>query len=55
MTYINVLLCCVPYMKEERKDPSYKKAFFILGFIFIGAFLVAQIEKNLPAMQETCV
>ena len=42
-------------MKEERKDPSYKKAFFILGFIFIGAFLVAQIEKNLPAMQETCV
>ena len=42
-------------MKEERKDPSYKKAFFILGFIFIGAFLVAQMEKNLPAMQETCV
>ena len=42
-------------MKEERKDPSYKKAFFIVGFIFIGAFLVAQMVKNLPAMQETWV
>ena len=41
--------------EEERKDPSYKKAFFIVGFIFIGAFLVAQMVKNLPAMQETWV
>ena len=49
------LLCSVPYMKEGRKDPSHKKAFFIVGFIFTGAFLVAEMVKNLPAMQETWV
>ena len=42
-------------MKEERKDPSRKKAFFVVGFIFIGSFLVAQMVKKLSAMQETWI
>ena len=46
MTYDNI---------DAREDNESRSIGFLLGFIHIGASLLAQIVKNLPAMQENWV